>query len=60
MMSYLWNNPLTNSVRYLFGAVWNGLVWFYKIFFSTGEVAVETNGAEFKQEFDRRLVEMSL
>ena len=40
--------------------VWNGLLWFYKIFFTTGEVAIETSGEEFKRIVEQRVREMGM
>ena len=48
----MYNNPLSNAVKFVIGGVWNGLVWFYRLFFSMDEIPQETNGRVFKQEFE--------
>ena len=51
----IYNNPLSNAVKFVVGSVWNGLVWFYRLFFSMEDIPQETNGQVFKQEFEQRM-----
>jgi hypothetical protein len=37
------------------GSVWNGLVWFYKLFFAIEDIPQDTNGRAFKQEYEQKM-----
>ena len=39
----------------MIGSVWNGLVWFVRLFFSMDEIDIDTSGYLFKKEFEQRL-----
>ena len=56
----IFNNPISNFLKYCVGTVWSGLVWFTKLIIPGGDVAVETNGDQFKQSFEAKLREYHL
>ena len=47
----VWDNPLSNGVKWVIGGVWNSWVWFTSWFFNLDDVDTNSTGDMFKQEF---------
>ncbi len=59
-MSYLWDNPFVNFVKFFVSTIYKGIVWFFNLFIQRDDIAIETTGEQFKQLLDERLAALNL